>query len=118
MSTLNVTEEVCMTDRTRLDPKERKIQLLTAALKLAEKDKFSYRSLTKDQIAQAAGCSPGLVHARLGDMRLLPNLLMREAVKRRLLPIVAGGLLDKHKTAMKAPEDLKEDAKRWLLKNL
>ena len=119
MSILNVTtEDVCMSDRTRLDPKERKAQLLTAALKLAEADKFNYRSLTKDQIAKEAGCSAGLVHARLGDMAKLPGLLMRLAVKKRIVPIVAGGLLDKHRAALNAPDDLKNEAKRWLLKNI
>jgi hypothetical protein len=40
------------------------------------------------------------------------------AVKQRLIPIVAGGLLDENRIALKAPDDLKNEAKRWLLKNL
>jgi AcrR family transcriptional regulator len=115
---VDVPEEACMSDRTRLDPKERKAQILAAALKLAQAEKFAYRTLTKDQIGKEAGCSAGLVHARLGDMAKLPNLLMRLAVKQRLIPIVAGGLLDENRIALKAPDDLKNEAKRWLLKNL
>jgi len=64
--------------------------ILTAALNVAEVK--GYARMTRDCIAAAAGVSAGLVSLRLGTMVELRRAVMRAAVKRRNVSVVAQGL--------------------------
>lgn len=109
MSTANTTPDAAMaTVRLRLDPKVRKAALLKCALDLAAKHGLHH--ITRDMIAAAGDVSPGLVSQYLGTMPKLRDLVMREAVKQRVLPVVALGLAEGNRYANKAPQDLKDAA--------
>lgn len=96
----------------RLDPKKRTEELLDVALKLAEK--HGYPSLTRESIASEAQVSPALVTARLGTMDALRRSVMRQAIRRRCLRVVAEGLVARDKHALKADESLRLAAVEWV----
>lgn len=113
MSTLNrPTESLMATTRLRLDPKVRKAALLKVSLDLAAKHGIHH--ITRDMIAQAGDVSAGLVSQYLGTMDALRKLVMREAVKQRVVSVVAQGIADRDKVALKAPDDLKQQAIAYL----
>lgn len=97
-----------MNTTTRLQPEVRKTQLLDVALRLATQKGLA--SLRRDQIAQAAGVSPGLVTERLGTMIEMRRAIMRAAVKSEVLPLIAEGIVCKDRTALKAPAALRARA--------
>lgn len=96
------------TTTTRLKPTDRKTQILGAALTAAKRD--GYARVTRDAIAREAGCAPGLVSHYLGTMASTRRDIMRAAIRERVLPIVAQGLVAKDPHARRAPADLKEQA--------
>lgn len=98
--------------RTRLAPAVRKDQIMTVAMRLAEQG--NYQSVTRDQIANAAGVSVGLVSTHCGTMQNLRRDIMRQAVKNRILRIVAQGLAAGDSHARKAPSDVRADAAKLL----
>ncbi len=69
-----------------------------------------YHKMTRDHIADAAGCSVGLVSKYFGTMVKLKRSVMRAAVNQEVLEIVAEGLATGDKCARKAPQELKEKA--------
>lgn len=83
-------------------------RILEAAIRLAEVDSFQW--LTRDDVADKAGVSPGTVSNAYGTMRALKRAVLEEAVKRRILPIIAEGLGARHPIALAAPEDLRREA--------
>lgn len=93
---------------TRLKPTDRKKQILDAALDLAERR--GYSTITRDSIATAAGCAPGLVSAYFGTMINFRRDIMRAAIREERLPIIAQGLAAKDPHARKAPDPLKQAA--------
>lgn len=93
---------------TRLNPEVRKAQLIDVALKLAAKHGLA--NVRRDQIAEAADVSPGLVSHALGTMTEMRRTIMRQAIAREVLPIIAEGIVAKDKTALKAPDALRKRA--------
>jgi len=85
---------------------------MTAALAVAERD--GYMRMTRDAIAAEADCSPGLVSAYLGTMPAMRRAIMRAAVTRKVLPVVAQGLAMRDKHAMDAPEAVRAAAARGI----
>jgi AcrR family transcriptional regulator len=92
----------------RLQPDDRKAQILDGALELAQRKGLG--TITRETIAQHVGVSPALVSLYLGTMTELRRTLMRHAIKREVLEIVAEGLATRDKQAAKAPDDLKRRA--------
>lgn len=92
----------------RLDPKDRTNELLDIALGIA--NAHGWRSLTHASIAQVAGCSNGLVVARLGTKQQLLRDVMRRAVNRGVVAVVAEGLAVGDRQAKRAGETLREAA--------
>ena len=86
-------------------PADRTDALLTTALQLAAR--HGYHTLTRESIALAAGVSPALVSARLGTMDAMRRSVMRAAVTRRCVGVVAQGLSVRDKHAMKADKELR-----------
>lgn len=97
----------------RLDPKERKQQILQAAIKLAEKEGFN--SIRRDGVAFAADVSNGLINQYFGTIGQLKRAVMRAAIKLENLEILSQGLIVKDKTALKAPGQLREKAYHHLI---
>lgn len=84
------------------------VALLSAALKLAATK--GYNRITRDEIAQAAGVSPALVSARLGTMDAMRRSVMRAAIRERVLPVVAQGIVARDKHALAADVELRRQA--------
>lgn len=83
----------------------RREQILEAALLLSIGS--SYAQITRDAVAKAAGVSQGLVNMYFGNMDGLRTELMRHAVKKSNVAVVAQGLLGRHPEALKAPQALR-----------
>ncbi|RZJ26198.1 MAG: TetR family transcriptional regulator [Haliea sp.] len=92
----------------RLLPDDRKEQLLNVALKLAEKDGLA--GLQRAAIAEAAGVSVGLVTWRFGTMVKCRREVMRAAIQRRVMRIIAEGVATRDPQALKAPPALRFEA--------
>lgn len=92
----------------RLEPGERKGQILEAAIRLARE--VGYHNLTRDSIATEAAVSYGLVTHYFGTIRCLRLEVMAEAIARGIPEIVANGLATGDSLAKSAPSALKERA--------
>jgi len=88
--------------QARLDPEVRRKKILAAAIRLCHTK--SYMSITRTEIAVAAGVSDGLVTIYFGTMTQLRRVIMREAVKTSSIEIIAQGLVDYNPYAKKASE--------------
>ncbi len=92
----------------RLTPEARGDMLLNVAIDLAAKHGLA--NVTRDQIAAKAKVAAGLVTLRLGTMKEMRRTIMRNAVTREILPIIAEGLATRDRFALEAPEDLRQRA--------
>lgn len=91
-----------------LSTAERKIQILNAAVALATTD--GYANITRTDVAELAGVSTGLVNKYYSTIPQLKRAVMRAAIQREVLSIVAQGLTAKDPQALKAPDELKQRA--------
>ena len=94
--------------KSRANPELRKEQILSVALNVARDT--GYHKMTRDHIAEGAGCSVGLVSKYFGTMIKLKRAVMRAAINQEIPEIVAEGLAIGDKCARKAPQHLKEKA--------
>lgn len=92
----------------KMDAADRRAQILSAALALAEKQ--GYRNLTLQQIADAAGVSKGLPMVYFGTMTAIRRAIVREAVRTCNLKVVAQALVAADPHVKKADPDLKSKA--------
>lgn len=97
-----------MNNRKRLQPKERRKQLIASAVRLAER--IGYDRITRNGVAEEAGVSTGLVTHYFRTMKQLQRATMREAVTVGNLSVVAQGLVAGDPQALKAPAELKQAA--------
>jgi AcrR family transcriptional regulator len=96
----------------RTSPAARTAELLEVALRLAAAQ--GWNAITRDDIALAAGVSPGLVSARLGTMDAMRRSVMRAAVTRGLVAIVAQGLAVRDRHALRASDELRAAAAAYV----
>ena len=94
--------------KLRVDPALRKDHILNAAIVVATKK--GYNKVTRDDVAEAAGVSMGLITHYFTNMNQLRRDIMRAAVKRDIPAIVAQGLTNKDRHALKASKELKTKA--------
>ena len=106
-----------MTDQKRVYLKKdvRRDQILTAAIAMSLDVGFS--KITRDGIAERAGVAMGQVNHIFNTMVQLRRAVMRAAVNRELLPIIAQGLALGDKHAQAASEPLKQKALASLIKS-
>lgn len=78
----------------RIAPEARQEEILAAALDLAAASHF--QTVTRDAVAEAAECSPGLVSRYFQTMDGLRDAIVAAAVERRVLRVVAQGLVAQH----------------------
>lgn len=97
----------------RLHPTTRKLQLLDVAVKLAET--CGWQNLTRRAVAEGAGCSHSLINAYWPTVADLQDSVMRAAVRREVLPVIAQGLAVKDWTALSAPAELRARAAGWMV---
>ena len=93
---------------SRLDPEERKEQILAAAMALSET--HGYQNITRDQIAAAADVTFSLVSHYYKDMRRLRRSIMFAAIKGERLAVLAQGLALHDRYALFAPPELQARA--------
>jgi len=92
----------------RQDPKDRREEILQAAIRMAEH--YGYRSVTRADIAGAAKCSEALVTHYFSTMTQMRRQIMRAAIKRSNFQIVGQGLAMADPVAQKAPEVIRRMA--------
>lgn len=87
---------------------DRDNRILNAAIELAKED--GYQWITRDAVAARAGVSPATINNVFGTMVDLKRAVLRAAVEREIVEIVAQGLADRHQIAQDAPSELKAQA--------
>lgn len=95
-----------MSERLKADV--RRDQILAVALTMAERDGFN--NLRRDAVAEEAGVATGQVNHMFETMDKLRRAVMKAAVNREILPIIAQGLANGDKVAHEAPVWLKQKA--------
>jgi len=102
--------------RRRLAPADRKEEIIFAAMAVARE--IGYQQVTRNLIAERAGTSDALVTTRLGTTDEIAQLIMREAVIRRDLTIIAQGIATNDPIAIAAPEELRTESRQALGANI
>lgn len=97
----------------RLTPDDRKIQILLAAIRVAQR--HGYDKMTREMVANEAIVSEGLVNRYYSNMTSLRNSVMSYAVQTGNAPVVAQGLVRQDPIALRAPEKLKTKCAASLL---
>lgn len=95
--------------RPRTDPSERNEQILEAAL--AEAQTHGYQWITRDGIAERMGCAAGTV-SQYGGMLEIKRAVVRLAVEREVLSIIAEAIASGSPAVAHASEDLRRRAMR------
>ncbi|MBV8060730.1 MAG: helix-turn-helix transcriptional regulator [Alphaproteobacteria bacterium] len=85
---------------------------------LALSHEVGYEVVTRNAIAERAGCSGPLISMYFGGMRNLRKAIMREAIKHEDLAVIAQGLAAKDKEAQKASAHLKMQALATLIQEM
>lgn len=94
----------------RLKPDQRRSQLLTAGLMLASR--HGYHTLTRLQVATAAGVEGPLINHYFGSMKQYTGELLQLAVDMECLPVVAQAVVAGE---LKVNDDLRRRALGSLL---
>ena len=94
--------------RRRLEPKDRKRELVDAGIVAARQ--VGFNNLRREDVARVAGCANGTLSLHFNTLGQFKRALMREAIKRGELRIIAEGLAIRDPNALKAPEDIKQKA--------
>jgi len=102
-----------MKGRQRLAPETRRGRILEAALKLAEKR--GYGAITREEVAEAAGVSVGLVTWYFQGMAGLRKAIISRAVELENAAVVAQGLAARDPLALAADDSLKNAALKTLI---
>jgi AcrR family transcriptional regulator len=76
--------------------------------------KRGYTEVTAGHIAEAAGCSRGLVQLHLPNALAIRGAIMAYAVHHGGLSVIAQGLAFRHPLALAAPVELREQAAKLL----
>jgi AcrR family transcriptional regulator len=92
----------------RKAPKDRKQEILDAAIDVAERD--GYHQLNRGNIALKAGVSRALINNYFGTLKQLQRAVMRRAIKDGNHRIVAAGLAINDPVALKASPEVKQAA--------
>lgn len=95
-------------DRKRVIPALRRKHVLDVAIELAKTK--GYNTLTRDEVATGANVSPGLVSHYFRSIEQLRIVVLKTAVRKEVLEIVAQGLVHEDPIAIQAPKELKYKA--------
>lgn len=100
--------------KKRLQPDDRKQQILDAAIKVAGRP-GGWGKLTRDAVAREAQCAEGLVSKYFGTMVAFRRSIMRAAIVGENLGVVAQGIAAGDASTKKADPDLKARALQTLV---
>tara|TARA_R100000750_G_scaffold34860_1_gene22434 strand:+ start:606 stop:911 length:306 start_codon:yes stop_codon:yes gene_type:complete len=92
----------------RFKPEIRKEAIVDVALELAAA--AHYTQVQRKQIADELGVTPPALTYHFGTMEQLRRAIMRAAIERENLGVIAQGLVAQDKHAKKAPEALRRRA--------
>jgi len=92
----------------RLKPELRKAEIITAGLVIAAATHYTH--VTRDQIAAKVGVSGAAIQYHFHTMPQLRKQLMRQAVLRECLPVIAQGCLAKDNFVKRASKELRRRA--------
>lgn len=92
--------------RRENDPTIRREEILSAAVELA--NKIGYQNITRDAVANIAGISSGLIALYFNTMAQLKKAVMKTAIDKQILPIIAQGLSLGDTQAQRVSSDLKK----------
>lgn len=98
--------------KARVHPDVMRAHLLTVALELAERSRF--RSVGRGQLAEAAGTTRQNVQRFFQPKSALGDAIIREAIARRRVRVVAQGLVDRDPAMRSAPSDLIADVRAYI----
>jgi AcrR family transcriptional regulator len=98
-------DAIFKTSKKRVSPKLRTKAIIRAALEVAKE--HGYAKITREDVADNAGVSLGLITHYFGTMPQLRRAVMRAAVSQEILEVIAQGLANGDDHAKKAPQDLK-----------
>ncbi len=100
----------------RLKIDERKKSILKAGIILANKKGYDYKSVTREQIAKYATCSPALITHYFGNMKGLQKELIKFALKydnyKVIVQALTNGELDKGTFCMVASVAIREKIRK------
>jgi len=99
-------------DRKRVNPLLRRSHVLNKAIELAKEK--GYNSITRKEIAEAAEITPALLSHYFDSIESLRATVLKIAIRRKVLEIVAQGLVNNDPEAIQAPRDLKYAAVAYL----
>jgi AcrR family transcriptional regulator len=86
----------------------RKELILCAAIELALK--VGYQHLIRDEVAKKAGVSGPLLNKHYGTIRELRQQVLKTAIEKGIIEIVAQGLGMRDPIALKATDEIKQKA--------
>lgn len=95
-------------DRLRVNPDLMKDFILNCAIELSEKN--DYKTLTRAMIADQLAIAPALVSYYFGEMESLKNKIVKTAIERENLTIIAQAVTFKHPAIKNISEKLKTNA--------
>lgn len=93
--------------------KDRDQRVIDAAIECAKES--GYRHITREAVAARACVAPATVFNAFGTMLDLKGRVMRVAVERGLVELVAQGIADGSPIALGAPEELKRAALSYVI---
>lgn len=91
-----------------LAPEERRAQILNEAVKIATK--HGYTTLTRNNVAEAAGVTNGLVSHYFGSINGLKDAVVQKALSDSIFPILAQAILAKDPNVSNISQSLKRRA--------
>ena len=111
MSLIYYRENTNMKTKRKL-AKDRRDEVMAAAVGLSVT--HGYTKVTREMIAKAVGITPQAIQYHIGTMAALRRDVMRKAIADRHLSIIAQGMANKDKVALKAPAELQDKARAAL----
>ena len=79
--------------------------------------KHGYDNLTREAFCEHIGIAAGSINYHFGDMAGFRRAIMRKAIAKRIVEVVADGISAKCEVARKAPESLKKLAIEHMMAN-
>jgi len=99
--------------KKRQAPNDRKYQILTAAIAVAERP-GGFSKITREVIAKEVGCAEALISRYFGTMPAFRRTIMRAAILSENLYIIAQGIAISDPHALKVDAELKARALQTL----
>jgi AcrR family transcriptional regulator len=96
----------------RMEAEDRRAQLVETGLEIAQS--VGWYKVTRRAVAEKTATAEALINRYFDNKDGFRDALMEEAVKRRLVPLVAEGLMYMSKPALAAPDRLRKQARTYL----